>query len=144
MFCGYWKFCVVHIDTCSFYLIGHSTLWWTAVGLNWITLCQDRVPQGSVWGPPLFLLYPYELFLHIVDLLQVLCLMYAVRDQVHPMHHLYCAQPGQHAPLCCRTSQHLGTFIPLSVSLWNDLGDPVFDGMGLACFKSRPNSFLLA
>ena len=27
------------------------------------------------------------------------------------------------------------TFIPLSVSRWNDLADPVFDGVGLACFK---------
>ena len=36
------------------------------------------------------------------------------------------------------------TFIPLSVSLWNDLGEPVFDGVGLAGFKSRANAFLLA
>ena len=34
--------------------------------------------------------------------------------------------------------------IPLSVSLWNDLGDPIFDGAGPACFKSRANAFLLA
>ena len=32
----------------------------------------------------------------------------------------------------------------MSVSLWNDLVDPVFDGVGLAGFKSRSNSFLLA
>ena len=36
------------------------------------------------------------------------------------------------------------TFIPLSVSLWNDVADPVFDGVGLAGFKSRANAFLLA
>ena len=36
------------------------------------------------------------------------------------------------------------TFIPLSVSLWNALVDPVFDGVGLAGFKSRSNAFLLA
>ena len=36
------------------------------------------------------------------------------------------------------------TFIPLSVSLWNDLGYPVFDGVGLAGFKSYANAFLLA
>ena len=35
-------------------------------------------------------------------------------------------------------------FRPLSVSLWNDLADPVFDGVGLAGFKSRANAFLLA
>ena len=34
--------------------------------------------------------------------------------------------------------------MPLSVSLWNDLSDPVFDGVGLAGFKSRANAFLLA
>ena len=35
------------------------------------------------------------------------------------------------------------TFIPLLVSLMNDLGDPVID-VGLAGFKSRANAFLLA
>ena len=35
-------------------------------------------------------------------------------------------------------------FVPLSVSLWNDLSDPVFDGVGLAGFKSRANAFLSA
>ena len=48
------------------------------------------------------------------------------------------------APLGCRTSQYRRIFIPLSVSLWNDLVDPVFDGVGLAGFKSRSNAFLLA
>ena len=31
-----------------------------------------------------------------------------------------------------------------SVSLWNHLSDPVFDGVGLAGFKSRANAFLLS
>ena len=31
-----------------------------------------------------------------------------------------------------------------SESLWNDLVDPVFEGVGLAGFKSRFNTFLLA
>ena len=35
-------------------------------------------------------------------------------------------------------------WLPLSVSLWNDLSDPVFDGVGLAGFKSRVNAFLLS
>ena len=43
-----------------------------------------------------------------------------------------------------RTSQYRRSFMPLSVSLWNDLSDPVFDGDGLAGFKSRANAFLLA
>ena len=41
----------------------------------------------------------------------------------------------------CRTSQYSRTFIPLSVSLWNDLSHPVFDGVGLAGFKSRAKAF---
>ena len=53
--------------------------------------------------------------------------------------HLY-----TYAPPCCRTSQYSRTFIPLSVSLWNNLSDLIFDGMGLAGFKSRSNAFLLA
>ena len=48
------------------------------------------------------------------------------------------------APPRCRTSQYHRTFVPLSVSLWNDLSDPVFDGVGLAGFESRANAFLLA
>ena len=44
----------------------------------------------------------------------------------------------------CRTSQYSRTCIPFSVSLWNDLVDPVFDCVGLAGFKSRSNVFLLA
>ena len=49
-----------------------------------------------------------------------------------------------YAPPRCRTSQYRRTFIPLSVSLWNDLVDPIFDGVGLAGFKSWSNAFLLA
>ena len=49
-----------------------------------------------------------------------------------------------YAPPHCGTSQYRRTFIPWSVSLWNDLSDPVFDGVGLAGFKSKVNTFLLA
>ena len=49
-----------------------------------------------------------------------------------------------YAPPCCRTSQYCMIFIPLSVSLWNDLANPIFDGVGLAGFKSRAKAFLLA
>ena len=41
-------------------------------------------------------------------------------------------------------AEPLFKIVPLSVSLWNDLSDPVFDGVGLADFKSRANAFLLA
>ena len=52
-----------------------------------------------------------------------------------------------YAPRRCRTSQYRRTFILLSVSLWNDLANPVFEGVGLpglAGFKSSANAFLLA
>ena len=41
-----------------------------------------------------------------------------------------------YAPPRCRTSQYRRIFIPWSVSLWNNLSDPVFDGVGLAGFSS--------
>ena len=44
----------------------------------------------------------------------------------------------------CRTSQYRRTLIHISVSLWNNLADPVVDGMGLSGFKSRATVFLLA
>ena len=46
-------------------------------------------------------------------------------------------------PPRCRTSQYCRSFVPLSVSIWNNLSDPVFDGVALAGFKSRANAFLL-
>ena len=89
----------------------------------------------------------------------VLCMLYKIRCK--PMHplcgallvpyvparvtrgaliaHLYV-----YAPPRCRTSQYRRNFIPLSVSFWNGLGDPAFDSVGLAGFKSRANVLLLA
>ena len=87
----------------------------------------------------------------------VLCMLYKIR--CNPMHPLNDALPGPYVPVRvargalvahrytfgpprCRTSSR--TFVPLSVSLWNDLADPVFDDVGLAGFKSRASAFLLA
>ena len=86
----------------------------------------------------------------------VLCMLYKIR--CNPMHPLYGAFPVlvwvthgtmieqryTYAPPRCKTSQYSWTFIPLSVSLWNDLSDPMFDGVGLAGFKSRAKAFLSA
>ena len=89
----------------------------------------------------------------------VLCMLYKIRCK--PMHPLYGALPVPYvpvwvtrgtviahrytyAPTRCRTSQYRRTFVPLSVSLWNDLSDPVFDGVGLAGFKSKVDAFSLA
>ena len=89
----------------------------------------------------------------------VLCMLYKIRCNL--MHPLNDALPGPYVPVratrcalvahrytyappCCRTSQYHRTFFPLSVSLWNDLPDPVFNGVGLASFKIGANAFLLA
>ena len=88
-----------------------------------------------------------------------LCMLYKIR--CNPVHPLNGALPGQYvparvtrgdlvahrytyAPPRCRTLQYSRTFIPFSVSLWNDLANPAFDGVGLAGFKSRANASLLA
>ena len=72
----------------------------------------------------------------------VLCMLYKIR--CHPLHPLYGTLPVPYVPVRVRTSQYCKTFIPLLVSLWNGLDDPVFDGVGLAGFKSSANAFLLA
>ena len=89
----------------------------------------------------------------------VLCMLYKIRCKA--MHPLNGALPGPYVPVWvtrgalvthrytfapprCRTSQYSRTFISLSVSLWNDLVNPVFDGVGLAGYNSRANAFLLA
>ena len=48
-----------------------------------------------------------------------------------------------YAPRFCRTLQYSRTFIPFSVSLWNDIASHVFDGVGLAGSRSRANDSLL-
>ena len=79
----------------------------------------------------------------------VLCMLYKIR--YNPVHPLNGALPGPYVPVLvtrgalfthwctyarprCRTSLSSRTFIPLSVFLWNDLANPVFDGVGLAGF----------
>ena len=74
----------------------------------------------------------------------VMCMLYKIR--CNPVHPLNGALPGPYvparvirgalvahrytyAPPRCRTLQYSMTFIPFSVSLWNDLANPVFDGV---------------
>ena len=76
--------------------------------------------------------------------ISVLCMLYKIR--CNSMHPLYGALPVPYVPVRvtrgaviehrytyapprCRTSQYRRTFVPFSVSLWNDLSDPVFDGV---------------
>ena len=89
----------------------------------------------------------------------VLCMLDKIRcNPVHPLngalHGPYvparvtrCALVAHrytYAPPRCRTLQYSRAFILFSVSLWNDLANPVFDSMGLAGFMSRANASLLA
>ena len=60
------------------------------------------------------------------------------------LHAVLWSHIGALIPPRCRTLQYSRTFIPFSVSLWNDLANPVFDGVGQAGFKSRVNASLLA
>ena len=89
----------------------------------------------------------------------VQCMLYKIR--CNPVYPLNGALPGPYVPVrvtlgalvahqytdaqpLCRTLQYSRTFIPFSVSLWNNLASSVFDGVGLAGVKSRANASLLA
>ena len=89
----------------------------------------------------------------------VLCMLYKIRcNQVHPLNDALSgpyvtvrvargalvAHRYTYASPRCRTLQYSRTFISCSVSLWNNLANPVFDGVGLAGFRSRANASLLA
>ena len=89
----------------------------------------------------------------------VLCMLYKIR--CNPVHPLNGVLPGPYVPVRvtrgalvahrytyapprCRTLQYSRTFIPFSVSLWIDLANSVFDGVGFSGLKSRVNAYLLA
>ena len=81
-----------------------------------------------------------------------LCMIFKIKSNPLPLPYVpervtrgaLVADRHSFAPPRCRTSQYRRSFVTLSVSLWNDLSDLVFDGVGLAGFKSRTNAFLLA
>ena len=87
------------------------------------------------------------------------CKLYKIRG--NPIHPLYgslsvpyvpvrvtsdamVAHRYTYAHVRCKTPQYPRTHISLSVSLWNDLADAVFDGLGLVGFMSWANAFSLA
>ena len=88
----------------------------------------------------------------------VLYVLYKIK--CNPMHRLNDTLPGPYVPVRVtlgelvphrytyslprgRTSQYCMIFVLLSVSLWNDLADPVFDGVVLAGFKTRAHAFFI-
>ena len=87
----------------------------------------------------------------------VLCMLYKIR--CNPMHPLNDALPGPYVPVRgthgalvahwytyapprCKTLQYRMTFIHISVSLWNKLADPVFDG-GTGGFGEQGQCFFI-
>ena len=89
----------------------------------------------------------------------VLCMLFKIKS--NPMHSLSGVLPLPYVPEDVtlgalvahrrsfvpphsRTSQCHRTFVFHSEFLWNDLGDPVFNGVGPAHSKNRADDFVLA
>ena len=106
--------------------------------IHTLNYCMDRVVSGAIVS---FLGVHLCVTLHILDLWRYYVCCTRSRLSVIRCCALI-AHLFTYAPPRCRTSQNRKTFIPLSVSLWNDLSDHIFDGMGQAGFKSRDNAFL--
>ena len=140
----FWGFVMPVLEYCS-------AVWCSAADTHLKLL--DRAVSGArflAWGV-------FECDIFHRRSVAVLCMLYKIR--CNPVHPLNGALPGPYVPVLvtcgalvahrytlprCRTSQYSNTFIPLSVSLWNELANPVLDGVGLACFESRANAFLFA
>ena len=82
--------------------------------------------------------------IHTLNYWTLFVVLYLDRVCQRGLHAVLWSHIGTYAPPRCRTLQYSRTFIPFSVSLWNDLAYPVFDGVGLSGFKSRANASLLA
>ena len=104
-----------------------------------------RFLTGGVFGCDIFIIDPWQLCVCFIRSGVTLCtlLMVLYLDRMCQCR-LHAALWYTYAPPHCRTLQYSRAFIPISVSLWNDLANSVFDGVGLAGFKSRANASLLA
>ena len=83
----------------------------------------------------------------------VLCMLYKIRcNPMHPLsgalhvlvrvtHSAVIAHRYTYEPPYCRTSEYSRSFIPLSVSLWNDLSDLIFDGWDWWVSRAGPMPF---
>ena len=139
--------CVLHVfEYCS-------AVWCSAVDTH--LKLVDRVVSGCCFLTGSV----FECDISLRRSVAVLCMLYKIRS--NHVNSLYGALPLPYVPVrvtrgtlvahrytCapprCRTSQYRRTFISLSVSVWNDLCDLVFDGVGLTGFKNMANSCLLA
>ena len=100
-----------HSQWCQFFLTGGVGL---SVTLHIVDLWQYYIccTRSGVTRCPLFLV------LYLFGLVRVRCGALIEHQYTYESPH-------------CITSQYSTTFIPVSVPLWNDLGDPLFDGVGL-------------
>ena len=134
MSCPFWQYC--------------SAVWCSAAH------SYLKLQDGAVSGASFLTGGVFECDIAHRPCVTALCMLYKII--CNPTHPLNCALPGPNVPLRvtrgaltairytyapprCRTSQYGGTFIPLSVSLWNDLDSHVLDGVGLTGFKRRVN-----
>ena len=120
--------------------------------INTVVQCGARPPKHKLnywtvqWVVPVFFIRAVIIFLlfYTVRSVAVLCMLSKIRcDAIHPLNLwrstccAVCASASstKHWSLIdiysSGTSQNRRTFIPLSVSQWNDLSDPVFDSVGL-------------
>ena len=115
----------------------------------------DRVVSGARFLTGV--VFQYDIAHHLS--VAVLCMLYEI--SCNPMHTLYGALPVKYMCQCAlhavlwshigilmrilaaESGSTAGPFIPHSVFPYNDLADPVFDGVGIQGFKSRDNAFLL-
>ena len=128
-------FCLAGLECCS-------TVWWSAADTHL------KLLDSAVSGARFLTVGVFDRVWHAHRRsVAVMCKLYKIRcKQMHPLND---ALPGPYVPVratCgalvahrytyapprCKTSEYRRSFIPLSVSLWDDLADPVFDGMGRA------------
>ena len=101
--------------------------------------------------PPSTPFWPYgshPFFPHAQTISILSDLLYSLTHFLFQLSYIYlirmcqCGLPacfGRSSPPRCRTSQDRRTFIALSVSPWNDLGDHAFDVVGLAITRAGKN-----
>ena len=124
--------------SCQFWSACRSAVWYSDADTHLKLL--DRAVSGARF----LTLVVFECDIAHHRSVAVLRMLYKIR--CNPVHPLNGALPGPYVPVRvqrgalvahrytyapprCRTSQYSRTFILLSVSLWNDLANPVFDGI---------------
>ena len=131
---SFWSFVLLVLEYCS-------AVWCSAANLHLKLLDRVVKSAGFLAGGVI------ECKLAHCRSVAELCMLFKITS--NPMHPLSSNRgalvPHRHSfvPPRCRTSQYRRTFVPLSVSLWNNLSHPVFDGVGQVSFKSRTNAVLL-